>query len=458
VRVMPLRRSARASEPGWSHPTLKLHEAWYSRRRLAWQARLALVALGVLVVPVVLGLPPALFALSLLAFLVPAPLNQAATLREIEARYGAAYTTALVAPPEDEFGFAQRLARQARTVAVNAELPPLPWLEALAGGLIVALALVLPGPISGRGPVAASAPTPYTLEEALQAPTSEDADPVLDAAAQSGAAAPAGSARGGKAANSGSAAETSVGEVSPGEGDVGAAGDPEAVTREYLEALERGSVRSSDPNASKGKGEGPTVTDRDRAVQQGQDGQEGEDGQSDQQGGAGQGKQKSGQGGPQGGSNAQRDQGMQSPGDSGAQGGQEGQDGARDGKGGNSGKNQGQPRGAQDYDRNLDGEGGQGYPGGAPDEATGQPGQGGLNAGGDVAQDDLADGKSKLEYLPGDARGDEVRTGALQLPGDPSRPFTLSPGSPEYKRAVEGAVLDPRLPPEYQELLRNYYR
>jgi hypothetical protein len=64
----------------------------------------------------------------------------------------------------------------------------------------------------------------------------------------------------------------------------------------------------------------------------------------------------------------------------------------------------------------------------------------------------------KLEYLPGENQGNQVRSGAMQLPGDPRRPLTLTPGTPAYQRAVENAVLDPRLPPEYQELLKNYYK
>jgi hypothetical protein len=67
-------------------------------------------------------------------------------------------------------------------------------------------------------------------------------------------------------------------------------------------------------------------------------------------------------------------------------------------------------------------------------------------------------GQGKLEYLQGAPKGNQVRSGALQLPGDPKNGFTSPTNSAAYRRAAESAVLDPRLPPEYQEMLKNYYR
>ncbi|HEX2864999.1 MAG TPA: hypothetical protein VHN99_10560, partial [Deinococcales bacterium] len=140
---------------------------------------------------------------------------------------------------------------------------------------------------------------------------------------------------------------------------------------------------------------------------------------------------------------------------------------------GSSGNGQGQgpdgsgsPGGARNrtgspYDRHLDEGGGSGLGSGSggavpPNQTT--PGKGGHHAGGGVDQTGTDGQKGQLQFLPGTVEATQARSGVLPLPGDPNSPWAGSKSSPSFRKAVETAVDDPRLPPEYQELLRAYYR
>lgn len=461
--VLGSRIVAASNPPGWARPGLELHRRWHARRALALRARLALALLVPLVAAVWLGAPAALLALALAGLALPVAPSPMSTLREIERRHGEAYTTALVAPPDDRFGIAERLRRQADVVAGRAELPGLPLPELLAAVAIASLVLVLPAPGAARASLDAARPAAVAPPRDRPSTDAGPAEPVLDAPTT--AAAPDGGrgARPGRAASGGTPAESNVGPVRPGSGT--AESDPDAVTRDFLEALERGAVRGRPPrNDGGGATAGPAVEDQDAAAsggsgsgtQGGQDGRGGQDGTGARApkpgGGAGQRGAPGGTGGPPG------------DGPAGA--------GSRPPSASDQGPSRRPPAGtAPRADGTRDPAGGQLDEGGAGPGGRGdaQPGSGDAGREGNATGARGARGtatrdgaeieaRGKLEYLPGAARGTASRSGALQLPGDPRRPLTGDPSSAEYRRALEAAVLDPRLPPEYQELLRNYYR
>jgi hypothetical protein len=449
---------------GWAHPGLRLHRLWFGRRLWQWRARSVLIVLAVCVVGVLLGLPAWTLGLALLGAVVPVGLKPQTSLSEIESRYGAAYTTALVAP-EDPHGFHERLQRQAENVVFKAELPPLPFLELLVAGALVALPFVL-GLSSNAATSAAQTVTPNDFRPTDQTSTSRSVAPVvLEGAQVPDVLRGNSSSAQGRSASSNTLTERQVGQVAPGGGQ--AAGNPEQLDKEFLDALERGAIRTTTgSNASKnGK-----VEDRDRSASGGKTSNQGNGSQSGQTNSSknapGQnGQNAQGQSGQQGGK--QRNQNGQNQGAQGSQsqkgnGGQQGQKPGQDGSGAQQGQdpskqfNRGADRGQDGLDQNQDG---QFNPDGTPKSSgPGQPGQGGRNGGRGQDAGKTAAGQGKLEYLPGQDRGDQRRSGALQLPGDPSRGLTATPGSPEYRRAVESAILDPRLPPEYREMLKNYYR
>jgi hypothetical protein len=74
---------------------------------------------------------------------------------------------------------------------------------------------------------------------------------------------------------------------------------------------------------------------------------------------------------------------------------------------------------------------------------------------------DPAAGESEqpLEFLGGQRQdGPATRAGVIRLPGE--QPAELPTGSPgaNFERAVEQAITEGRIPVEYQEILRNYFR
>jgi hypothetical protein len=333
-------------------------------------------------------------------------------------------------------------------------------------GLILSLLLVLP-PRAGNIGVADPEQT-ISRESLRENPIpnggSATAEPVFDAPSRD--APPAGAdAKPGQAASGGSLAEENLGDLKPGGGS--ATEDPQALSREFMEALERGAVRNRDPNATGEKTGKVEDANPPQAGQQGssggnQDGQAGSNGQGqgnrNQQGQNGQNSNQQGQSG-QTGQNGQGQSGDPQSGQSGqtGQNGQ-GQSGANQSGNGTQPNQNRDPRG-NSLDR------GENYEGFDPQNATGNnnrnattPGRGSREAQGGAVPANRQNGQGKLEYLQGTPKGNQVRSGALQLPGDPKNGFTSPTGSAAYRRAAEAAVLDPRLPPEYQEMLKNYYR
>jgi hypothetical protein len=455
---------------GWVNPTLRLHRHWYARRTWQWRARAALILTGLLLVVVIaLNLNPTWMLLALLPALLPTPVRPQSALLEVE-RASGAYATALTAP-EDEFGFRRRLESQALNAQRHTELPAWPWLEALAAAALCSLLLVFPQRINANDPTQRSVtreqlerdnPTPQDLSKG-------DAQPVLDAPSR-GAAPAGGAAKPGQAASGGSLPESQVGDLKPGGGN--ATEDPDAISREFMEALERGAVR--DNGAGQQNTDGKRVQDNDATTgQQGSaSGDQNADGSSGDSNNPGQNGQQGKRPGQQG-QNGQQG----SNGQNGNQQGQNGQQGAQNGNSSDAQNNQSgdsnpsSSSGSQSARKpNTNGRGNtpdlendpsEGFNQGQNDSTQAQrsqPGRGGRGSSDPTKADGVNGDNGKLEYLPGTVKGTNVRSGALQLPGDPRQPLTGTPGTPGYKRATESAILDPKLPPEYQELLKNYYR
>ncbi len=467
------RFNRQALPKGWIHPRLRLHRAWYARRTWQWRARAGLTLTVVLLVVVIaFNLNPWWLLLALLPAMLPTPVRPEEALREVEKLSGA-YTTALTAP-EDAFGFQERLERQALYTQRQTDLPALPWLEGAAILALCSLLLVFPPRAAGTD---ATTQRPVTRDElarsngVLPDGGGSDAQPVLDAPSRGAAPGGGTSAKPGRAANGGSLPESQLGDLKPGGGN--ANDDPAAISKEFMDALERGSVRERDPNAAQGGKDGKRVQDNNPGAGQpgsakgdgNADPSSGNDGsQSGQNGKTGQNGNRSGQGKSNGGSRNQ-------PGGTQRQGGsQTDPNGAQNQQGNGNQPGSGSQSGGKQPGAGKNGRGNQPSAGDDPSEQfndgkgqngqspRGQPGRGGRGSSEPKQVGAANGGKGKLQYLPGAVKGTNVRSGALQLPGDPRQPLTGTPGTPNYQRATESAILDPKLPPEYQELLKNYYK
>ena len=449
----------------WKHPSLTLHNQWFSRRALQLKARAVLVGLVVMLLFIwALNLPLWCVALALLGAAYPAP-RPAKTLQEIEQKAGAAYSTALTAPT-DQHGLQSRLLEMAQATQKTTDLPELPLLEGLGMALLLSLLLVFPPRVTTNSAVSQDR---AITRESIANPNlpngtnSQSAQPVLDAPSRD--APPAGAdAKPGQAASGGSASEQNLGALKPGGGN--AQDDPAAISKEFLDALERGAVRDRDPNKA---GQNASQVEDANPPTAGQSGSSsGKDGQN------GQGNNQNNKNGQQGTGDNQNGQSGNSSQPNGQQGNQAGQNGqgsnsSGQNKPGQAGANQAgngtkpnQNRNAQG--NNIDRGNSEDFQGSDPRGSSGSgkqstsPGQGTRNANGSPVAANRQAGQGKLEYLQGTVRGNQVRSGALQLPGDSSNGFTSPTGSTAYRRAAESAVLDPKLPPEYQEMLKNYYR
>jgi hypothetical protein len=455
----------------WQHPDLSLHRHWFTRRALQIKARAMLIGVAILLLIIwAIGASPLWLLLALLGIFAPTAKPEK-TLVEIEGVSGEAYTTALTAE-DDQHGFKTRLINMALAVQKNLELPALPWLEGLGVILLLSLLLVLPP----RSLNAALSPTDRTVTRdsldslnPINNANGQASEPILDAPTRD---APIGGtdAKPGQAASGGSASEQNLGALKPGGGTANE--DPAAISKEFLEALERGAVRNQDPNKT---GEsGGKVEDANPPTAGNSGSANGKDG--DNKSGTGQGANQNNQNGQQGNQNGQNGQQGSQNGQQGNQNGtgQNGQNGAQGGQNGTGNQNgqnganqsglgtEGGQRGRNTQGNNIDR--GEDYQGFDPQNPNGTgsrnstPGQGARDAKGNPIAANRQSSKGKLEYLQGTPKGNNVRSGALQLSGDPRNGFTSPTNSSSYRRAAESAVLDPRLPPEYQEMLKNYYR
>ena len=454
---------------GWNHPNLNLHRRWHSRHNLSLRARQALILLVPAAIPMWIFSSPWWLLIALLGLVwnpawPPFQWREWRTLEVVSKQHGEAYATALNAP-SDPFGFSKRLETQAQNIERNAELPNLPWLEVLAAAVIVSLVWLIPArEISATSLAAAGNET--NLGRRLPGETLPENNPGVSGAAVTNPA-PQGQTQ--SSSPTGTGGTAGVGATRPGASNSGTAPTEsnEDISREFGQALERGAVRTPPanptpaPKQSDGKNDDRTASSGNGDASGNPTGNARKGGGNDQPGGS-----------QPGNSQNQNGQKRDNPGQGGQSGGT--QPGTQNTP--SSGQNQaGKQSGGQPSPGNRDkrGQRGQGQaddgsdfggmnPGQKGNDPSGQsrdvPGGKGTTGGGKPQSVPDANGAGKLEYLPGESKRNIVRSGALPLPGDSSRTLPAGSSGEPYRRAAESAVLDPRLPPEYQELLRQYYR
>jgi hypothetical protein len=453
---------------GWNHPSLNLHRQWHVRHGLSLRARQALILLVPAAILMWVLSSPWWLLIALLGLVwnpawLPFQWHEQRTLEVVSKQHGDAYATALIAP-SDPFGFSKRLESQAQNIERNAELPNLPWLEVLVAGVIVSLVWLIPARGISANPLAAAG-NETNLEHRMPAETLPENDPGLTGAPVTNPA-PQGQTQ--SSSPSGSGGTAGVGATRPGASNSGGAPTTESnedISREFGQALERGAVRTP-PSAPT---PAPNTQDGKKP-----DGRTASDGSSDGSGNPG-GNTRRGSGSNQnngsqpGGSQDRNGQKRDNPGQSG---GKPGSQNAPSSSQNQPGKQSGGQSSPSPSNRDNRGQRGQGQaddgsdfgssPGQKGNDPNGQsrntPGGKGTTGAGKPQSVPNADGAGKLEYLPGETKRNIARSGALPLPGDASRTLPAGSSSEPYRRAAESAVLDPRLPPEYQELLKQYYR
>jgi hypothetical protein len=462
----PMITKAMSQPAGWNHPNLNLHRQWHWRHSLSVRARQALILLVPAAILMWVLSSPWWLLIALLGLVwhpawVPFRWHEHHTLEVVSKQYGDAYATALNAPV-DPFGFSKRLESQAQNIERNAELPNLPWLEVLVAAVIVSLVWLIPARSATQNSFAAGNET--NLERRLPAETLPENDPGVTGAPVSNPA-PQGQRQ--SSSPTGTGGTAGVGATRPGASNSGGAPSSESnedISREFGQALERGAVRTpaSTPTPAPKSSDGTSADERTASS-----------GNSD------------GSGNPSGisrrGSNGTRGSGSQS----GNAQDRNGQKRDNPGQGSTSANGQNSPNSSQNQQQgsknapgqpspsNRDNRGPRGLgepgddsaftgnpaPGGSdPRGQRNTPGGKGTTGAGKAQSVPEANGAGKLEYLPGETKRNISRSGALPLPGDSSRTLPSGSGAEPYRRAAESAVLDPRLPPEYQELLKQYYR
>ena len=454
---------------GWNHPSLNLHRQWHLRHGLSLRARQALILLVPAAIVMWVFSSPWWLLIALLGLVwnpawLPFRWHEQQTLEVVCKQYGDAYATALIAPV-DPFGFSKRLESQAQNIERNAELPNLPWLEVLVAGVLVSLVWLIPA----RGIPAGTdgtAPNASNLERRIPAEQLPENNPGVTGVPVTNPA-PQGQTQSSSPGGTGGTA--GVGATRPGASNSGGAPTTESnedISREFGQALERGAVRTppSAPTPAPNKQDGKK--DDDRTASDGNsDGSGNPDGTTRRGSGNNQNN-----GSQPGGSQNPNGQKRDNPGQSG---GKPGDQNAPSSSQNQPGKQSGGQSSPSPSNRDNRGQRGQGQADDGSDFGGMNPGQKGNDpngtsrntpggkgtTGSDKAQSvPNADGAGKLEYLPGESKRNISRSGALPLPGDTSRTLPTGSSSEPYRRAAESAVLDPRLPPEYQELLKQYYR
>jgi hypothetical protein len=454
---------------GWNHPSLNLHRQWHVRHGLSLRARQALILLVPAAILMWVLSSPWWLLIALLGLVwnpawLPFQWHEQRTLEVVSKQHGDAYATALVAPT-DPFGFSKRLESQAQNIERNAELPSLPWLEVLVAAVIVSLVWLIPA----RGITTSTdgtAPNSTNLERRTPAETLPENDPSVTGSPVTNPA-PQGQTQ--SSSPTGSGGTSGVGATRPGASNSGGAPTTESnedISREFGQALERGAVRTppSAPTPAPNKQDGKKPDDRTAS-----------DGSSDGSGNPG-GNARRGSGSNQnngsqpGGSQNRNGQKRDNPGQSGGKPGDQNAPSSSQNQAGKQSGGQSQPSPSNRDNRGPRGQGqaddgsdfGGMSPGQKGTDPSGQsrntPGGKGTTGGGKPQSVPDANGAGKLEYLPGETKRNISRSGALPLPGDSSRTLPSGSSSEPYRRAAESAVLDPRLPPEYQELLKQYYR
>ena len=433
------RRGDARVEPLTLHQRLAWGEAWNRRLTVG-----SVAALAASVVAWLLGAPLPWHAGAVLAGFVsgtawPVPDPTERALGWIAERSGLAYETALQPRDDDGWGFRQAVDEQAKAVAARLPAPSRQrwWIAvvAVAVGLLLlpAAQLVRPGgvPATDVPPgEAAEAPAPEPMPEDPLVPPEEpdELDRVTEPEGRDGAAAS---------------------DRSPGAG-AGAPSEEETLSRLMDNLRERDPFRPVNeppeepgaPPESQQSQEQPG--ERAPGAQEADGRQRSEASEGQQAGDPGEGA------------------GERSEGDD------EGQQGAPE-EGGDEGQQEGEE---------------EGQPGPTQGEEPGEPQPGETPAGGnEPGQDEgqlqpnaspgVGDGPSAIqpteglegepqmepEFLPGQLEaGPENPGGTVLLPGEDDIDVPMELRRDEYRRAVEEAVTDGRVPLEYQEIIRNYFR
>jgi hypothetical protein len=452
---------------GWNHPTLNLHRQWHSRHNLSLRARQTLIALVPAAILTWVFSSPWWLLVALLGLVwnpawLPFQWHEWRTLEVVSKQHGDAYATALNAPV-DPFGFSKRLESQAQNIERNAELPNPPWLEVLVAAVIVSLLWLIPArgiTLRNEG----TAPSVTNLERRMPTETLPEKDPGVTGSPVTNPA-PQGQTQ--SSSPTGTGGTAGVGATRPGASNSGAAPTTESnedISREFGQALERGAVRTppSAPTPAPNRQDGKKADDRNASSGN-------SDASGDPTGNARRGSGSNQNNGSQpGGSQNRNGQKRDNPGQGSGKSGTQNSPNSSQNQSGQQSKGKGQPspsnrdnRGQRGQGQADDGSDFGSSPGQKGNDPSGSsrnvPGGKGTSGGKPQSVPD-ANGAGKLEYLPGETKQNIARSGALPLPGDASRTLPAGSSSEPYRRAAESAVLDPRLPPEYQELLKQYYR
>lgn len=456
-----IQQSRRQTQPAAAldltfHRRLAQRKRWHAKRLLA-----AVVALSVSLALWLLGwLVPLSWLwhglLTLAAFglglLWPQPLDERWALRWIGRRVGLSYEALIELPAEAAYGLRAALEARALRALRRLELPRWQpwWLPLLCVALLVAL---LPRPAASVPLAPLGALPPSTAEQAAEAEPPVEAAPELLSPEEDEA----------ELREVAEEAPELPQEAAPLlEGDASGAreafGNGERATDEAALSrfLEQLAERRAEPAAEQNPFNSvrPLAVDelgRQRELREPSDGAE--EGELDEASGT-----------VAGGEKAPEDEASAEPG-AGSGEGEEVQDtlptGEAEGELPSEGSGAGDERASEpEAERGPGGQEGAGEPGEfGPDAGESQDGGGELGQLAAEGEGDEAPGLGRLEALPGELReGPTTIAGTVRLlEGEmPELDFEQLLG--EFRRAEEQALREGRLPLEYQELIRNYFR
>jgi hypothetical protein len=458
-----------------NYPWLNLH------RHLAtmhyWQERLLWCGLGALALSLLAWLLGAHFSWHLvfiavgaaLGFLKPLPPGQGWALHWLDTHAGLSYRTALeIERDEDPYGFYPAVHRRVERVSKNIERPsPQPWwlpLFALAFGL-----LLLPNvPWASLSPLS----TQPSLPGAEAPPLADDAEDLGDEA--DAHEEPQDGEESGLAEGLDEQGEESGLDANGPEGERSFDGSraPESDTPLDREALdnflrdlegEDGADEAGDPEArpggdeEAGEREAPAQPREAREGDAGNDeDQEGEEGTAQERGEGEEGQPGRQEGEEADGEAAGSEEGEQADGE------EEGEDGAVGGEEGAEGEEGlGEDEGGDERGASPDGAGGDEEGLGEDDGDLDGEGAGarGMEAETEGLHEELEREEERLEFVPGQREeGPSASSGTIRMPGAGEAEGPAGASPEEFERSLERAITEGRIPVEYQEVLRDYFR
>jgi hypothetical protein len=471
------------SRAATSFPWLRLHSRLAATRY--WQDRLTVCGLGALLLSFVAWLLGAhllwhlgFIALgSALGFLPRLRSGQGWALHWLDTHLGLSYRTALEVPRgDDHYGLYTALHRRVERAGKNLERPsPQPWwlpLFAVAFGLLLvpnapwsaaSPLSTAPGmsgpevpPAAAEDPDEASAEEPPGDEpespEGADAPAGDPGDPDGPEGEGSGAPGQGGRAPEGGAGSERQALEDFLRSVEEAEEDEGGSeGAPSGAPDESGE--EEGREGPTQAREADREDDGREPGDSGEPGEPGEPGAEPGEGDEAQAAEAAEGEQSAPQTQP-----------------AGAEEGEEGDDGAEQGQGEEEGLEDGGEEGLGEGPSDEGAEA-QGQPGG--EDAPGPEGDaegGDLDPGGGVGADGLAPDAEGLfetlereedrpEFVPGQRDdGGRASSGVVRLPGGGQAEGPAGAAPESFERGLERAITEGRIPVEYHEVLRDYFR